>query len=140
MGARLAHFYFMLIILYVNFNSSTLNLTFYKIDDILYTSSEGNTLKPERNYSMKIWAVREEVLIDGKWEENNEGYYSSREDAESAIVAYLIGIHSIETIISAYNLRIEDDCGFLMTLPETEWVHSSRYDVSPWELNEKLGC
>lgn len=87
---------------------------------------------------MKIWVVEQEILFNKGWEHNSWGFYSSREEAESAIIECLED-YPEEIVATAYKERFEDDLGFSMTVPETEEQRASRYNVCIQELNEKLG-
>lgn len=87
---------------------------------------------------MKVWVVEQQILFDKKWRHSDWGFYSLREEAESAIIECLEN-YPEEIINVAYERRIENDLGFLMTVPETEEQRASRYDVFYKELDEKLG-
>ena len=86
---------------------------------------------------MKIWVVEQQVSCAGEWETDDWGYYSSRKKAELAIRKRLVN-YPMEIVNTAYEKRIEDDFGFLMTLPEIKDQWALRYHVDCRELDEEL--
>jgi hypothetical protein len=92
---------------------------------------------------MKIWVVTEYVLTEDHpafGEEQNIGYYSSKQKAIKAIYSYLLNDFELKDVINHVKIEEEDDEVYITTeCGEDYGMYDCRYEIISTTLNRKLG-
>lgn len=92
---------------------------------------------------MKIWVVTEYILTEDNpnfGEEQNVGYYSSKQKAIKAIYSYLLNDFELEDVINRVKIEEEDDEVYITTECGNEYgMFDCRYEIEPVALDKKFG-
>lgn len=92
---------------------------------------------------MKIWVVTEYILTEDNpnfGEEQNVGYYSSKQKAIKAIYSYLLNDFELEDVINRVKIEEEDGEVYITTECGDEYgMFDCRYEIESVTLNEKFG-
>lgn len=91
---------------------------------------------------MKIWVVTEYVLTEESnfGQENNQGFYSSKEKAIAAVYEYLRNDFNEQDIHHRIRLKEEGEEVFIYTECGIDYLMwDCRYEIEPVILNKKFG-
>lgn len=92
---------------------------------------------------MKIWIVTEYIFTEARptfGEEQNVGYYSSKQKAIKAVYAYLHNDFDEEDIINRVEKEEDGDYITITTKCGDDYgMYDCHYDIEPIILNKKFG-
>lgn len=91
---------------------------------------------------MKIWIVTEYVLngTSSLGEVQNEGVYSSKENAIQAVYSYLLNDFEPYDVINRVEKEEDEDYITITTKCGDDYgMYDCRYDIGPVTLDEKFG-
>ena len=92
---------------------------------------------------MKIWIVTQYVLTEHSpefGEQQNEGFYSSKENAIQAVYSYLLDDFEPDDVTNRVEKEEDDDYVTITTKCGDDYdMYDCRYDIEPVILDEKFG-
>lgn len=92
---------------------------------------------------MKIWMVTEYILTERHpeiGEEQNEGFYSSKENAIQAVYSYLLDAFDQDDVANRVEKGEDEDYVTITTKCGDDYeMYDCRYDIEPITLDEKFG-
>jgi hypothetical protein len=92
---------------------------------------------------MKIWIVTEYILTERNpefGEQQNEGFYSSKENAIQAVYSYLLDAFEPDDVTNRVEKEEDDDYVTITTKCGDDYdMYDCRYDIEPVILDEKFG-